>query len=138
MTEREKKEVVRLRKNGLSFGMIAKKTGLASTTIKSFITRNADAVSAEPARNISLSGTCRRCGAAIYSISGHKERRFCSDGCRSRYWIEQLDKANSSALRTAVCEHCSKAFSYYGTRQRQFCSRECYLAFTRKGGGGCE
>ena len=134
MTEREKKEVVRLRKNGLSFGMIAKKTGLAPTTIKSFIKRNADAVSIEPVRNIGLSGTCRRCGAAIYSISGHKEKKFCSDDCRSRYWIEQLDKANSNALHTAVCEHCSKAFSYYGTRQRRFCSRECYFAFTRKGG----
>lgn len=133
MTGEQKALVSSLRASGVGYGTIAKRTGLSENTVKSYCRRNgtsevAPAESSEPHK-------CRFCGAAVPQTPGRKEKKFCSDKCRNKWWNTHLDLVERRATREIACQNCGKTFMVYGKRERKYCSHACYIAH-RFGGNG--
>ncbi|MBP3722598.1 MAG: RNA polymerase subunit sigma-70 [Selenomonadaceae bacterium] len=115
MTDKEKQTISELRTLGIGYAKIASTMSLPIGTIKSFCARNK--LSAK------INGqTCLECGNPMEQSHGQREKKFCSDSCRIKWWNHHtnLMKANS------VCVHCGKSF--HGRKGRKYCSHACYIA----------
>jgi len=114
MTEKEKKDVADMRRQGISYTKIAQMLHLPISTIKSYCTRN----------NLSTQENlhCMECGNAIPDGNVKRDRKFCSDVCRIKWWNHHTELMKENA----VCKHCGKSF--HGRAGRKFCSHACYIA----------
>ena len=137
MNQEQKKLIARLRSAGLSYGKIAATVGLSVNTVKSYCFRNPQGeASSEPVAPV-RTGRCPQCNAILEQTPGHRQKRFCSSTCRRLWWAAHPEQMVQRKLLTVECRHCGKSFEKYGSRPRQFCSRQCYLAH-RYGQGGNE
>ncbi len=120
MTNHQKTEIDRLRRQGSTPAAIAEKLGLPLATIRSYIYRH-------PLKE--QENTCPTCGESILPQgTGRKQRRFCSDACRMAWWKGHQDEINRQAYYPMTCQHCGKEFMSYGNKNRKYCSRECFHA----------
>lgn len=71
---------------------------------------------------------------AVPQTAGRKEKKFCSDRCRMKWWNSHLDQVQRKANYDFVCPVCKKPFTVYGNANRKYCSHECYIE-DRFGGG---
>ena len=133
MTGEQKALVSNLRANGVGYGTIAKRVGLSENTVKSFCRRNGIPDMA-PVKSTEIH-KCRLCGATVPQIPGRKEKKFCSDACRNKWWNTHLDLVDRRATREVTCQYCGKMFLVYGKRERKYCSHACYISH-RFGGNG--
>ena len=97
MTIDEKKEVVKLRKAGYGYSRIADALGISKNTIKAFCRRNDLRGQAEAMPDITITDapvvkSCRHCGKPVVQTPGRKEKKFCNDTCRNRYWNSHLSQ----------------------------------------------
>ena len=67
------------------------------------------------------------CGAPVAQNTGRKEKKFCSDKCRNKWWNAHLDKVDRRVIREVTCAGCGKTFSVYGQAARKYCSHDCYI-----------
>lgn len=132
MTNEEKLQVVDLRRQGFGYKRIAQTLNLSEGTVKTFCHRNAMAcASPETIPAESATGTqspCRCCGAMIPQYPGRKEKKFCSDACRNRWWNTHLGEVKRASMTEYVCPTCGKPFRAYDKRNRKYCSHSCYIA----------
>ncbi len=77
---------------------------------------------------------CLCCGKEVAQTPGRKEKKFCSDRCRNKWWNSHLDRVKRKANYEFICPQCRKPFTAYGNAKRKYCSHECYIAH-RFGGG---
>lgn len=127
MTNEQRMIVSALRAQNMGYGAIARKVGISENTVKSFCRRNAKRVKQER-QNISTGEhRCLCCGAPVAQNAGRKEKKFCSDKCRNRWWNAHLDQVDRRAVRQITCVGCGKTFSVYGQAARKYCSHECYI-----------
>ncbi|MCD7726406.1 MAG: helix-turn-helix domain-containing protein [Clostridiales bacterium] len=133
MTEDQKSRIKTLRENGVGYVRIAQTLGLSQNTVSSYCRRNGLAGTKPPAGQ----HLCRYCGCPVEQTKGRKEKKFCSDSCRMKWWNSHLDKVNRKANYEFICPHCKKTFTAYGNSNRKYCSHECYVA-DRFGGGADE
>ena len=116
MTETEKKKITTLRQEGLGYKKISLILGISRDSVRSFVKRN-------PVDVIKNSKSeCRQCGRRILSAIGRKQRLFCSDECRSRWWNSHRELIAYGYK--SVCEYCGRTFA--ADRKSKFCSQECY------------
>jgi hypothetical protein len=47
-----------------------------------------------------LGGSCEQCHVKLKSIKGRKEKRFCSDKCRWKWWNQHHDELKKRAYYT--------------------------------------
>lgn len=90
-------EIIALKENGLKNDEIANKLNIPVGTIKSRLFRyknkNRDKTNVLNFSEVSFDKHCRTCGKEIKSIAGKKEKQFCSDYCRVKYWrMQKNDK----------------------------------------------
>lgn len=138
MTNEQRMMVSSLRADGMGYGAIARKVGVSTNTVKSFCRRNAQQEETEqPAAPNMGEHKCLCCGAAVKQNAGRKEKKFCSDKCRNKWWNAHLDLVDRRAIREVICVGCGKTFSVYGRAERKYCCHECYIEH-RFGGGGNE
>ena len=140
MNIQQKTEIASLRSQGFGYTKIAQALGLSKNTVKSYCKRN------------NLSGTalvntdmpvltpsfCLECGKAITQVSGRKEKKFCSDECRHKWWNARPEKITRKALYSYTCAGCGKPFTAYGNSHRKYCCHACYIADRFKDGDGNE
>lgn len=133
MTNEQKVRITTLRQGGWGYKKIAQMLDLPLGTVQSFCRRE-NIMSAEP--SIFDENHCRQCGNPLIQKSKVKKRKFCSDGCRIKWWAAHpyAKNGNTKAGRTVVCENCGKTFNVYGNVPRKYCSHGCYVA-ARFGGG---
>ena len=129
MTALQKETVVRLRSQGKSYGDISSELGISVNTISSFC-RRIDI--GNSGKDIRLVATCKQCGKKIKSLTGHKQRQFCSDACRLLWWNSHQELIKRKAIYFYTCAFCGKSFSAYGNSKRKYCSHVCYI-FDRYG-----
>lgn len=135
MDDRQRQQIRELRDEGYGYGRIAQTLGISENTIKTYCRRHGLAGVAEG--NLSLDGKkhfCLNCGNVILQYIGRKEKRFCSDRCRMKWWNNHLEQVKKKAIYHYVCPVCKKPFSVYGNANRKYCSHECYIE-DRFGGG---
>ena len=121
MTITEKKQLIELKDAGLGYKRIAACTGLPIGTVKTFFRR-------QVARDASTGLVCQQCGGPIEAGRVKRERKFCSDQCRMRWWSAHPEQMNRRSGRKLICPWCKKVFIVYGEKKRVYCSRECYSA----------
>lgn len=114
MTDMEKREIAQLRGLGVGYGKISRQLDIPLSTVKSYCLRNNVASGARKS-------VCMACGRPLGRETGRKEKKFCSDGCRIKWWNHHtyLMKAN------CVCVHCGREF--HGRGGRKYCSHQCYI-----------
>lgn len=120
MTIDEKSRISALRGSGHSYKEIGETLGIPESTIKTFCRRN----------GLKKDGNVRRClfcGQEVIQASGRKEKKFCSDSCRMKWWNDHKERANRNTLSTIECAYCHKKFKAYESAMRKYCSHDCYI-----------
>ena len=135
MTKDQKEDVITMRKKGCSYGEIAKMLGISRNTVKTFCTRKGIKVGMDdqPVDETPGFKKCVNCGRPVLQTPGRKEKRFCNDTCRTKWWNSHLHLVKRKAFYNFICPACGKPFTAYGARDRKYCSQNCYIA-TRYGG----
>ena len=104
MNDTQRQQIERLRAEGLSYGKISEALGLSINTIKTYCRRHGLGGAVEtPALMDAAQHFCPCCGIPVVQTSGRKEKRFCSDRCRNKWWNQNLDKVNRKANYEYVC-----------------------------------
>lgn len=83
MSKNDRRELERMRMDGYGPTRIANELGLSVNTVKSYIRRHPSL------RNAVF---CLQCGRAVKQTPGRKQKKFCSNTCRSQYWNYQYRK----------------------------------------------
>ena len=120
MTEQQKSNIIKLRNQGKSFSSISEELCLSVNTVKSFYRRK------NKKENDGIRLFCKECGNPITQPFGTREKKFCSDKCRTFWWNSHREQLNSKTLDSFECFCCGRKFQAYIYTQRKFCSRECY------------
>ena len=140
MTEEQKLQIARLRADGYGYIRVAQALGISENTVKSFCRRSnlSGKVTVNTPETLvqEKEGPCHClcCGVPVEQNQGRKEKKFCSDKCRMKWWNSNLDKVKRRAVYEYICPHCRKQFTVYGNSHRKYCCHECYVA-ERFGGG---
>lgn len=139
MTDEQRLQIKKFRAEGYSYGKVAQALGLSENTVKTFCKRNGLGGNLATTQKTVDEDVvaCLSCGSPIKIIPGRKEKKFCSDKCRNKWWNAHLDKVNKKANYDFECAYCKKPFIAYGNSKRKYCSHECYIA-DRFGGGSHE
>ena len=140
MTKDEKSRVAELRRAGSGYKRIAQELGLSESTVKTFCHRNGlNSLSDEKQEVNSRDVTekpCLCCGKMVVQYPGRKEKKYCSDDCRTKWWNSHIGEVKRKAMHDYTCPTCGRTFSAYGNRHRKYCSHECYIT-DRFGGVAC-
>lgn len=133
MTEQQKEQINRLRQEGYGYIRIAQALGISENTVKSYCRRN-NLTGSHLNRKLNMISPsdngeqfCLCCGTPVEQNTGRKEKKFCSDKCRNKWWNSNLDKVNRKATYDYICPNCKKQFTVYGNSHRKYCSHECYI-----------
>ena len=129
MTADQKKAIITLREKGATVGTIADMLNINVNTIKTHLRRHPVAVVApEPVVETRPSVLkCKHCGRDVVQVPGHKEKLYCSDECRNRWWNTHMNQIQRRAYTTFVCLACGKQVTVYGNDKRKYCSHACYI-----------
>lgn len=132
MTAQEKKRIAELRSVGFGYKKIAAEIGISENTVKSYLKRMIDTDDQKKPNQPAAVFSCLQCGKPVPQNPGRKEKKFCSDACRYRWW-------NSHPAKDAdrICPVCGERFTAYGRRSRKYCSHACYI-LDRFGGAACD
>ena len=136
MTDTQRAAIAEYRRSGYGYKKISQLTGVCESSVKTYCRRNGLTGSAEEAPRGISEKTCQCCGKTVIQYPGRKEKKFCSDACRNKWWNSHLNLVNRKAMYDFVCPTCGKPFSAYGNRNRKYCSHECYIE-DRFGGAVC-
>jgi len=122
MKQAIKQAIETLRRDGLSYAAIARKLNMNLNTVKSYCRRHElDAKSMSEVKK-----HCKQCGKKLV-IDKQRDKKFCSDPCRSTWWGKHRLEANYFAINPIqACRQCGKEFHNGGNRTRIYCSTACY------------
>ena len=136
MNTQQKTEIASLRSKGYGYTKIAQALGLSKNTIKSYCRRNNLSGAALESADVPplVLTYCAECGKEITQVPGRKEKRFCSDDCRHKWWNAHPEQITRKAIYTYTCASCKKEFTAYGNSHRKYCCHACYIAERFKGG----
>ena len=137
MKSSDRETVIRLRSQGVPYSNISKETGISINTIKSYCRRHDIYPSHRMQDTYNLRPDithCEYCGELLQQDGKRKQKRFCSDRCRNKWWQKHPELINRKAVYEYQCLHCNKVFYAYGNASRKYCSHECYIE-KRFGGG---
>ena len=90
MRENQKQQIITMRRDGAGYGRIAAKLSISINTVKSFCRRHS--LAAKPSASV-----CEQCGRLVEQNPGRKQKRFCSDSCRNKWWNAHLELVKRKA-----------------------------------------
>lgn len=132
MTEEQKTTIARLRTEGAGYKKIADQLGISVNSVKTFCRRNDLTKEAMNTR-----GECLFCGKPLVQTPGHREKKFCSSACRTRWWSKHRNERIHKKEHYLTCAYCGKKFTAYCEPGRKYCCHACYIT-DRFGGGAHE
>lgn len=125
MTNEQRERITTMRQDGLGYIKIAQVLGLSENTVKSYCRRQNSLIAEVKTTRCE---ECRR----LLDISRRKNRRFCSDSCRMKWWNKH---PKPDMLYTAICAYCGKEVHMRRKNERKYCSQQCYIAARYMNGG---
>ncbi len=125
MDKRQISEIQGLRKSGMSMGQISKATGIPVSTLKSHFRRHEMATVGKT--KTSPGATCAQCGKALKNKGRGKPKRFCCETCRRIWWKENPALSEAASKHQVTCMTCGKTFGSFESRNRKYCSHECFI-----------
>jgi len=117
-----KDEIKKLRLRGLGYKRIAVCLKVSANTVKSICKREG----LEKVEDTSINA-CKVCGEKLTRLKGKKQKKYCSDTCRMKWWKNNQDKMNRKAFSIHQCKYCKREFTSYSNNKRKYCSHECYI-----------
>ena len=114
----QEEKIISLRKKGCEMVDIADSLGISRNTVKSICRQEG---------LLDVTKLCEYCKTPLVVFPGTKEKKFCSDKCRMKFWNSGLGTPNCDGMEDCVCLNCGKAFKAYPKRKRKYCSHECYV-----------
>lgn len=131
MTNRDREDIGRLKREGYGYKAISKRLGLSVNTVKAYCRRhNEDVVEPE----LPEIARCKQCGKPLVMTPGKRKKKFCSDACRMRFWTAHPNELRRNQHHVYTCQHCGREFKSNKHLGRKFCSRACAGAARRKQG----
>ena len=134
MNAKQKARIEEMRTAGCTYTAIAQEVGVNENTVKTYCRRNGMMGEiAAPAIPVcdGVPGVtmtrCKKCGKTVYQFPGRKEKKFCSDVCRNRWWSEHVSEVNRKSMLELTCPCCGKTFRANEYRKRKYCSHACYI-----------
>ena len=124
LTEEQKSEIRRQRVDGAGYKTIANGMGLSVNTVISHCRRNG--LTGRARKKDGIQG-CKWCGRPVQQTLGRKEKKFCSDECRIKWWNRHHNQPRRNAWYEFTCQCCGKPFRAYGNDHRKYCSHDCYI-----------
>ncbi len=134
MTEKEKNQIIKMRKNGVGYQAIATALNLSRDRVRNFCKkRNMAGFGAVFTLNDKeKTGEYERCLNCYKHIRQPKQgrpKKFCSNECRREWWKshpEEINKKETAQYRLK-CAYCGEDFISYGNKDRKYCSHNCYI-----------
>ena len=130
MNTTQKNQITSLRQQGYGYDRIAQALGLSKNTIKSWCRRNhlssSEMTASDEAPALPMV-FCPVCGKEVHQTPGKREKKFCSDACRLKWWNSHPEKITRRAVYSFICSCCGRQFTAYGNRGRKYCSHACYI-----------
>lgn len=120
MTEVQKANIRSLQEKGHGYKRIAAELDLPVNSVKSYCRRHPVVEVEDPGMP-----RCLQCGTPVAQEDHRKQKKFCSDRCRSDWWKEHPDQIKRTKLISYVCPQCGDGFESRN-RGRIYCSRRCY------------
>ena len=96
MTDEQKEQIIVLRQRGMGYIRVAQALGLSENTVKSFCRRNK--LTGEVKQGKLAEHFCCYCGIPVTQNPHRKEKKFCSDKCRMKWWNVHADKLNKKTI----------------------------------------
>lgn len=133
MTTEQKEHVRELYNNGLGYLRISSIMGIPQETVRSHIKRNLRGIERKkiPVKHEMKMAQeyhlCKECGKLVAQNPGRKEKLFCSDECRIKWWNRNKYSDTRKANHQFICKTCGASFAAYGTTKRKYCSNRCYI-----------
>ena len=107
MTTDEKNKIAEMRKGGMGYLKIAQVLGLNENSVKTFCRRNGLTGTAQKMPETEFPSvvqkTCKQCGGLFLQYPGHREKIFCSDACRNKWWNSNLSQVKRKAMYEYTC-----------------------------------
>ena len=125
MTDNQKSQIDKMRREEYGYVKIAQAIGLSENTVKSYCRRQKCADGKEQ------TARCAECGNPI-DKSSRENKRFCSDFCRMKWWNSH---PKPDMPYVAHCAHCGIEIQMRRKDERKYCSHRCYIADRYKDGG---
>ena len=135
MDEIQRHKIRKLREQGYGYLRISTLLNVSPSTIRSFCKKEKIAGyinSGEKLKGKDNLFMCKQWNKKFYLIAGRKNKTFCSDSCCKVYWMIHKDKQRRLVPQKYNCLICDKEYYEYPTRNRKYCSRECYYQSKRK------
>ena len=110
MTADERIKLIRMKNEGCKYREMAQKLNISESAIKSFFKRN--------------HSNCPVCGTIV------ADKKFCSDKCRTTWWRKHPHK--TTGMIECKCISCGRTFYAFPSKQRKYCSKQCYGKACRK------
>lgn len=127
MTAIEKQKITVLRQQGIGYLKISQRMGISLNTVKSYCRRHGlTNPSAIPAEVSLVVQSCQQCGKNVVQDAKRKQKKFCSDECRMKWWNSHRELIRHQRESELECPNCHKMFTGYPGRK--YCSHGCYIA----------
>lgn len=129
MTENQKKQILQCRQLGFSYAEISRKMGISVNSIKTYCKRHGlGGIRANSNMLSQIITTCEYCDMSVKQNPKRKQKRFCSDKCRNRWWNAHMSQVKKKANYNCICRKCGKPFISYGNKKCKYCSHTCYIS----------
>ena len=134
MTEEQKKQIVKMRKDGDGYKTIATAVGLSRNAVRTFCKKRhmagfGEAFVLNDKEKADEYKRCLNCYGYIRQPKKGRHKKFCSDECRREWWKQHSEEINKkeTAQYRLKCDYCGSEFVSYGNKSRKFCSHNCYI-----------
>ena len=127
MNAEQKMRIPQLRYEGKSYSEIAEMLGLPLGTIQSHCRRNNLGGNGTKDKSFTL---CKQCGKVVRQDPKRREKLFCSNNCRYKWWAHHSDERETAKYQF-TCPQCGVQFESYGAPNRKYCSKDCYFQHKR-------
>ena len=126
MTNIQRRKIEEMRSAGCGYSVIADETGLSKDSIKAYCRKHdLGGVKRNGLFGDVSFGTCLSCGRKFWQNPTRKEKKFCSDPCRMKWWNAHPELVHRKNMHTLICSYCGQQFSSKNPLQK-YCTRVCY------------
>lgn len=123
MTDAQRNRIKELRSQGKTYKAVSEQTGIPVNTIKTYCNRHG-----LNGRAVKPSSTCLYCGKPLVQTPGRRQKKFCNDTCRTRWWSHhRTEHKSQKGMHHLRCAYCGKEFTAYGDAKRKYCCHGCYI-----------
>lgn len=126
MTDEQRLQIYKMRMEGLSYTQIGAKLSISNNTIKSYCQNHGLGKSIKNHKQETITH-CKYCKKPLIQNTKHKQRKFCSTECKTKWFNKHRNLLKSPATKMFTCENCHRSFVYYANSNRKYCCHDCYI-----------